>query len=227
MRQRLAVMAATGAVAAALAGCSGGASPGTHPTPPAPTTSGEKQNTPTATPPSGAPPVRVTPSGKPKPPPGKPTRVGGLVLRLPGGWHVHNGPGKDSTYVTTGGCDKAALTCPGFRVMSTAQIKRGNELRPYKPGKPFYPATDVQPCPANKKLGQKLPGRPKTSGYGAVGDKQAVYYQWTVSCATKKKSQVKSIFYQWEWYLPQSRMLIVDQWSTGDLGAILKWAKFR
>lgn len=235
MRQRLAVVAATGLVAAALGGCSGGSpqSPQAEPTaaasPGTPGQSASPSASPTAEPPSGSPPVLVTPSDKPKPPPGKPTKVGALVLRLPSGWHVHSGPGKDSDYVTTGSCDRAALSCPGFRVMGPAQIKNGHEGKPYNPGSPFYPATDVQPCPANKKLGQKLPNTPKRSGYGQIGERRAVYYQWTISCVTRggKKHEVKSIFYQWEWYLPQSKLLIVDQWSTSSLGAILKWAKFR
>jgi len=228
MRKRHVVVAATGLVAAAaLAGCSGGAqTPQAGSTPGA--NDGSVQSTkPTAKPPSGDPPVLVKPT-KSKSPEGKPTHVGALTLRLPKGWHVHAGPGKDSAYVTTGGCDSASLRCPGFRVMGAAQIKNGHEGKPYKTGSPFYPATDAQPCPANPKYVQKLPGRPKSSGYGNVGDRKAVYYQWTISCVTKgKKPKVKSIFYQWEWYLPQSKLLIVDQWSTSTLGRILKDAKFR
>ena len=228
MRRPLVALAAAGLVAAALAGCSGGGSQGAQARPTATPGDGASQPaaSPTATPPSAGPPVRVTPSGKPKPPPGKPTKVNGLILRLPRGWHVHSGPGKDSAYVTTGRCDRAALNCPGFRVMGPGQIKHGDRGHAYRKGRPFYPATGAQPCPADKRLEQQLPRRPKRSGYGAIGNRQAVYYQWTISCATKKKHKVESIFYQWEWYLPQSKLLVVDQWSTSDLGRILKWAKF-
>jgi len=225
MRQRTVAVAATALVAAALvAGCSGG-TPQAAPKPGA-TDSGAVQSKPT--PPSGDPPVLVKPTGdKEKPPPGKPTKVGGLVLRLPKGWHAHRGPGKDSDYVSTSGCDRATLNCPGFRVMGAAQVDNGNRGKPYRSGSPFYPAKGAQPCPANAKLEQKLPGGPKASGYGQVGDRKAVYHEWTISCVTKgKKPKVKSIFYQWEWYLPQSKLLIVDQWSTTTLGTILKWAKF-
>ena len=227
-RRHHVVVAATGLVAAAaLAGCSAGArTPQAGPTRAAGDTG--QSTSPTATPPSGDPPVLVTPSEKPKKPEGKPTKVGALLLRLPKGWHAHSGPGKDSDYVTTGGCDSASLRCPGFRVMGPAQIKKGHKGKPYKPGTPFFPSKDDLSCPASAKLVQKLPGDPKSSGYGQVGDRKAVYYQWTVSCVTKgKKPKAKSIFYQWEWYLPQSKLLIVDQWSTSSLGTILKWAKFR
>lgn len=228
MRRPLVVLAAAGLVAAVLAGCSGGGSPGAQNRPTATSGGGASQDTasPTATPPSAGPPVRVTPSDTPKPPPGKPTRVNGLILRLPHGWHVHQGPGKDSAYVTTGSCDRASLRCPGFRVVGSGQIDHGDRRHPYTKGRPFYPVKGAQTCPADKTLKQKLPRRPKSSGYGAIGKRQAVYYQWTISCVTKKKQKVKSIFYQWEWYLPQSKLLVIDQWSTSDLGRILKWAKF-
>lgn len=230
MRKRHVVVAATGLVAVALTGCSAGSSSDPQAQPSAGSSSDTGQPgssaSPTAKPPRGDPPVRVTPTGKPKPPKGKPTNVGGVVLRLPKGWHAHSGPGKDSRYVTTGSCDRASLRCPGFRVMGAAQIKKGNEGKTYKPGSPFYPARDTQRCPASTKLAQKLPDHPKASGYGQVGKRRAVYYQWTISCVTKgKKPKVKSIFYQWEWYLPESKLLIVDQWSTSSLGARLKWAK--
>lgn len=226
MGQRLTAVAATALVAAALAGCSGG-TPQAAPKPGS-TDHGSVHNAPTATPPKGDPPVLVTPTeDKEKPPPGKPTKVGALVLRLPKGWHTHSGPGKASDYVTTSGCDKASLGCPGFRVMGAAQVENGNRGKPYKSGSPFYPAKGAQPCPANPKLVQKLPPGPKSSGYGLVGDHKAIYHQWTISCVTKgKKPKVRSIFYQWEWYLPQSKLLVVDQWSTTTLGKILKFAKF-
>lgn len=214
----LTAVATTALAAAALAGCG---TPQVAPTP------GSAHNAPTATPPKGGPPVLVTPAEDKGRPPGKPTKVGALVLRLPKGWHAHSGPGKDSDYVSTNGCDKASLGCPGFRVMGAAQIKNGNRGKPYRSGSPFYPAQGAEPCPANPKLVQKLPPAPKSSGYGLIGDHKAIYHQWTISCVTKgKKPKVKSIFYQWEWYLPESKMLVVDQWSTTTLGKILKWAKF-
>lgn len=229
MRQRPIAVAATAlVVVAALAGCSGGTTPPQAAPTPGTTDSGSVRHAPTATPPKGDPPQLVKPTAsKEKPPPGKPTKVGALVLRLPNGWHPHAGPGKDSDYVSTSGCGKASLGCPGFRVMGAAQIKNGDRGKPYKSGSPFYPAKGAQACPANPKLVQKLPPGPKSSGYGQIGDHKAVYHQFTISCVTKgKKPKVKSIFYQWEWYLPESKLLVVDQWSTTTLGTILKWAKF-
>jgi len=225
MRHPRVLMAATGLVAVLLAGCSGtgGSEPqsGVTPTPGGATTAA-----PNTSPPSADPPVRVTRSKdqKRKPPPGKLQRVGRLKLHLPKGWKVLDGPGEDSHYVATGPCKKASVRCHGFRVLGPAQIAHGNRGHAYKRGHPFYPARGTRPCPENPRLHQRLPHNPKTSGYAAVGDKQAVYYQWTIACVNKKK-KVKSIFYQWEWYLPTSKILIVDQWSTASLGDILKWAK--
>ncbi len=156
----------------------------------------------------------------------------GLTLTIPKSWKVYK-VNKDWVRVVTGPCATLGTDefgfrdsgCHSFWVMGPKAIKVGHELfRPYTPDGPFYPATDVGPCPFDKDLwlGQmKLAGK----GLRQVGPGHKAYYRdWAAVCVSQSGGKVKGHFNQREWFLPKSKILFIDQWNTPGLNTILKHA---
>ncbi|MBE3013636.1 hypothetical protein IL992_31315 [Microbispora sp. NEAU-D428] len=153
----------------------------------------------------------------------------GLTLRIPSSWKVDDSR-KDWVRVITGSCPTKGTDTYGFRdsgchsfwVMGPGAIKIGHELfQKYTPDGPFYPATDVGPCPVRKNLyihRTKLAEK----GLRQVGPGHKAYYRdWAGTCGTMTSGKVKARFNQREWYLPTSKILVIDQWSTPGLSTIL------
>jgi hypothetical protein len=150
---------------------------------------------------------------------------GGLTLHLPGGWKAY-GKG-DWIRVVTGRCatPSAGFGTPGcdsFWVLGPAAIKVGQELfRPYTGKQPFYPATDVQRCPHDGASGQRLYGA-RVTGLRQVGPgHRAAYREWRASCVSYANGKPKSAYTQREWFLPTTRVLVLDQWNTPGLAGVL------
>ncbi|WP_182886531.1 hypothetical protein [Microbispora sp. H10885] len=159
----------------------------------------------------------------------------GLTLTIPASWRV-DAVRTDWTRVITGSCPTRGTADYGFRdsgchsfwVLGPKAIKIGHELfNAYTPDGPFYPATDVGPCPVRKNLyiGQtKLVAK----GLRQVGPGHKAYYRdWAGPCVTMTKFKVKAHFHQREWFLPTSKILVVDQWNTPGLDGILRKATWR
>lgn len=158
---------------------------------------------------------------------------GGLTLRLPAEWRVYE-VRSDWTRVVTGRCAKPkgsyfAPGCDGFWILGPKAIKVGHEsFNPYTGKTPFYPATDVQLCPADRKWGLSFASaKPRVEGLRQVGPgHKAAYREWAVVCRSTT-GKVKSRLTQREWYLPQTRILVVDQWNTPGLSGVLARARWR
>ncbi|MEV4178356.1 hypothetical protein [Nonomuraea sp. NPDC049709] len=154
----------------------------------------------------------------------------GLTLYIPIQWKVY-GTGTDAVQVVTGKCGKAqgwgTPECDAFYVFGPKYIKQGAEgFNPYTGKRPFYTATDVQPCPFNRKW-YELIGPKVTRGLRQVGPgHKAAYNAWKSTCVSYSDAgtKVRTRFTQREWYLPQSRILVVDQWNTPGLADTLKHA---
>ncbi len=151
----------------------------------------------------------------------------GLTLEIPGSWRVYGTA--DRVQVVTGACARPNRgyfqpKCDSFWVMGPKAIKIGSEgFGPYRPDQgPYYPASDVQRCPTDPKYGQVI-GKAIVVGYRNVGVAHKAHYRvWPGRCVSYSSAEQKSTFKQREWYLPQSKILIVDQWATPGLSAILK-----
>ncbi|WP_345580534.1 hypothetical protein [Nonomuraea rosea] len=162
--------------------------------------------------------------------PAQPLKLrGGLTLYLPIRWKVYR-VGSDWIRVVTGKCAKpekgyGTPECDSFWVLGPKAIKQGNELfRPYDGEEPFYPATDVQLCPHNRKWGQVV-GAARSKGLRQVGPgHKAAYREWKATCVSYSGGGVKSRYVQREWYLPTTKILVVDQWNTPGLADALKHA---
>ncbi|GAA2588410.1 serine/threonine-protein kinase [Actinomadura fulvescens] len=121
--------------------------------------------------------------------------------------------------------------CPSFAVI-VMPFRNDGELGwdTFKITSTFAPDTEAaHVCPPRADLygvgGQKLVKR----GLAPVGGRQAEYREWQIRCAKiiprYEKSNVS--FVHRLWYLPQSKVLIVDEWNTPNLGAILEKAVWR
>ncbi|MFF5244522.1 hypothetical protein ACFY3V_09600 [Streptosporangium sp. NPDC000095] len=152
---------------------------------------------------------------------------GGLTLRIPDSWWVSGTA--DQLRVVTGACARPKggyfqPKCKSFWVMGPKALKSGGEgFRRYDPTQgPYYPASDVAPCATNPKYGQVI-GKAIAVGYRNIGVAHKAHYRvWPGRCVTYSGGEQKSTFKQREWYLPQSKILIIDQWATPGLATILK-----
>ncbi|MBB5965251.1 hypothetical protein [Planomonospora venezuelensis] len=153
----------------------------------------------------------------------------GMNLKVPSGWQVHRDG--DWMLVQTGKCETPAYfapKCQGFWVLGPKAIKYGDEgFDPYTGEQPFYPASDVQRCPFNGRYGQVL-GKPTALGLRQVGrGHKAKYVSWFGRCVKDGNGEQTATFDQREWFLPASKILVVDVWRTPGLPNILKNATWR
>ncbi|UBU12814.1 hypothetical protein [Nonomuraea gerenzanensis] len=160
--------------------------------------------------------------------PAQPLTFRGMTLYVPIQWVVHRFGG-DVVQVVTGKCGKpqgwSTPECDAFYLLGPSYIKIGAEgFGPYTGKRPFYPSSDAQPCPFNDKWGEVI--GPKVSrGLRQVGPgHKAAYNSWQATCVSYSSGKVHKRFTQREWYLPKSKILVVDQWSTPGLTDTLKHA---
>lgn len=155
----------------------------------------------------------------------------GLTLNLPSSWTVY-GKGTDWVHVVTGSCTRPTggynSACDQFWILGPKAIELGHEVfNPYTPDQPYYPATDVQPCPLNRRWGQ-APGPLADDGLRQVGPGHKAYYRdWNFGCVSYSSGKKKASYHQREWFLPKSKILVVDQWSTPGLAKVLKNATWQ
>ncbi|MBO3744492.1 hypothetical protein J5X84_00335 [Streptosporangiaceae bacterium NEAU-GS5] len=151
---------------------------------------------------------------------------GGLTLHIPVKWNVYL-TAKDWTQVVTGKCDYSGRyfgpPCRSFWILGPKALKAGTEGFAYTPAHAFYPANDVEPCPTSRKLYQHIDNA-ATKGLRPVGKGHKAYYRDYVARCTTAGGETKTYFSQREWYLPKTKILVVDQWATDNLDVILKHA---
>jgi hypothetical protein len=202
---------------------------------------------PSATPAHGAnPPGSATPPASATAPASSPTspgsgpagtitlRLGPLILHVPASWHISYRDAQGGYTVTTGACAGDAyldpLSCPGFNLIAGATPTAdapGIGAQTYMPGRfPWNPSTGVLPCPGKTSGLQTTPSQPLSNGYAPVtAGRTADYTTWEIGCdVTSVHGPPAFYFQQRDWYLPESEILVVDQWSTPGLAQILATA---
>jgi hypothetical protein len=163
--------------------------------------------------------------------PAQPLKFRGMTIYIPIEWVAHRF--NDGVAVVTGKCGKKpdgwrTPECDAFYVLGPSWIKHGAEgFGPYTGKRPFYTSSDVQPCPFNDKWGVNIT-EDGTKGLRQVGEgHKAAYRAWKATCSSYSSAKVYRQFVQREWYLPKSRILIVDQWNTPGLSDALKYADWK
>ncbi|GAA2858549.1 hypothetical protein GCM10010517_17010 [Streptosporangium fragile] len=152
----------------------------------------------------------------------------GMNLQIPSTWKVHRDG--DQVVVATGACPEASYfinkkPCKGFWLFGPEAIKRGDEsFGAYTGKKPFYPSTGVQYCPFNSKSEQHL-GKATARGLRQVGPaRKAKYTAWAGTCEDPTGNRRTATYTQREWFLPGSKILVVDLWNHKSLPDLLKRA---
>ncbi|WP_207709856.1 serine/threonine-protein kinase [Actinomadura macrotermitis] len=122
--------------------------------------------------------------------------------------------------------------CAGFAVLGNDWIRpsENRSIQSYDPKYPFIPGTDPShvcpPAPAKYHQLAVTPGseyKRLKNELRPVGAHQAQYFEWRLVCADNQNRPAVS-FVQRLWYLPDSKILIVDEWNTPGLDEILKKA---
>ena len=154
----------------------------------------------------------------------------GLVLRP--GWTVKTG--ETGTQIVTQPCAKPSpgyftSGCDGFWIMGPTQINSGaNGFGSYRPGRMYYPASDVEPCPTFPDAWISEPKSATISEKRPVGGRLASYSEYAVECTDMASPQkVISGYTEREWYLPEKQTLIIDAYSTSELPDVLTKAVWR
>ena len=201
---------------------------------------------PTATPPasatsspgtSGPPAATTSPGGTTSPGHGPGTtalQVGPLILRVPAAWHVtyHDAQG-DYTVSTTScaGDDligaEGGSACPSFSLIENAGTSGEPAGTGYRPGSVYTRSTGATGCPARPTTGwfRDIPATPYSSGYAPVtAARTADYTVWQVGCLPDDRPPPAFYFQQRDWYLPDSDILIIDEYATPGLAQILATA---
>lgn len=163
--------------------------------------------------------------------PTKDLQVGALTVRIPQSWNaVRNsaGDGAEWHVLTGGSCPQEgypeADTCRGWWIFEADEIALGDEGRPYTPDRPFYPRTDSVPCPTDPESFQTTPRTARVQGFTDVGSHKAHYREWQITCISPAGGAKTGGFVQRVVYLPDSRLLLVDNWQTTGLIARLRGA---
>jgi hypothetical protein len=152
-----------------------------------------------------------------------------MTIRLRPGWRATRDAADRVTVASGAACRRSlgGVDCPGFLLLGPSQIAIGHELGPYRPERVWHPGAGVEGCPADRDgLVEQTPARPRTAGFAKVGSRRAVYRVWVVPCLDATTLKPEGSYRQRVWYLPSSRILVVDEWSTPGLAGVLAAATF-
>lgn len=152
-----------------------------------------------------------------------------MTIRLLPGWRATHDAADRVTVASGGACRRSVggVDCPGFLLLGPSQIAIAHELGPYRPERVWHPGTGVEGCPVDRDgLVEQTPTRPRTAGFAKVGTKRAVYRAWVVPCLDAGTLKPETSYRQRVWYLPSSRILVVDEWWTPGLAGVLAAATF-
>jgi hypothetical protein len=252
-RRRRRRAAATVALAVAIVAGGGGAAyalsqpghPGGAPNPPVATGTPRPSATPrhTVAPPTTTPGTSPPGTGATSPPAGTTTlQLGNIVMQVPDTWRVTFSDGQGGYTVSTGSCaadfldgGMAGSPCPSFSVianMGPVKPPAPNE-HSYDPPGPYITSTGVVGCPGKPDTGTGawLRNGSQTlvyEGFAPVTTtKTADYDVWQYGCRQLGAKTLGFYFQQRDWYLPVSRILIVDEYSIPALPQVLATATWR
>ncbi|MEV0584304.1 hypothetical protein [Nonomuraea sp. NPDC050310] len=150
----------------------------------------------------------------------KPLTFRGMTLQIPKTWKV----AKDvwGLHVKTGRCDRRAAECRGFHLVGPEGISYGRHGNPYRPDAQYHPGNGLSACLPDKRYVEDFPGKLLESGLRPAGaGRKAAYSVWRVGCSTQTGKWTSLSYRERVWYLPTSKILVFDQWSTAGLGSIL------
>ncbi|MFI6455546.1 hypothetical protein ACIBF6_28760 [Streptosporangium amethystogenes] len=154
----------------------------------------------------------------------KPLSFRGMNLKIPATWKVYDYT--DRVLVATGSCkipEPFAPNCRGFWLYGPKVIAYGAEGRRYTGEKPFVPASGAPAgCPFEYGSIQVI-GKATSTGLRQAGrGHKAKYTAWAGRCVKQKSGRQTESFTQREWFLPESKIVVVDVWGDQKLSGLLK-----
>ena len=173
----------------------------------------------------------ASPSASPS---GKRLDLGGFTITVPTSWRLTRTRSPLERYEIRlpGRCLPTLYTgdlCPNIKVLDRRWIDppEDAEIQGYEPGYAWHPGTDPShDCPPRPKLPMALGDRLLKRGFAKVGGRTAEYREWRMRCGDVPTGTSNVHFVQRLWYLPTSRILIVDEWNTPGLAQILARAQW-
>ncbi|MGV9303982.1 hypothetical protein [Nonomuraea sp. NPDC003727] len=152
----------------------------------------------------------------------------GATITLPASWKVEKAD-SGAVHVITGSCSRRATECQGFWLMGPQYIRYATEGNPFRVDEPYHPSSGVMECVRDRRYySSPMPVKPQVSELRPVGAGHKAYYrQWKITCHTPSGKPTSVTYPQRIWYLPASKILVVDQWSTPGLNAALTRAVWR
>jgi hypothetical protein len=183
----------------------------------------------TTAPPTTAPPTTVAAATTTQA--GKTYSIRGMTITLRPEWTAEVDVDEGANVTTGRPCVHSKLLgndlCPAFQVFGPDGIAHGYEEGPYKLAQPWHPGTDVSPCLTAPDDGLEGSQTLVKGGFAKVGTKTANYREWRVTCmANSGNKPVGTPYVQRIWYLPKSKILVVDEWSTRGLDDALADARW-
>jgi hypothetical protein len=166
------------------------------------------------------------------PPSGTKTlRVGQLILQVPDAWRITYSDSQGDYTVSTGDCagdplggGQGGSSCAAFSLISDAGPTSGPAptTKTYDLDASYTTSTGVTGCPDEPYEWLRVgTDKPYYSGYAPVTtSKTADYTVWQFSCRSVG-GKSGAAFQQRDWYLPMSKILIVDEYSIPGLSEVL------
>ncbi|WP_207401246.1 hypothetical protein, partial [Actinomadura roseirufa] len=168
-------------------------------------------------------------------------------------YHPTGGAGRDRPgdgyYVATsatcagqdrfGGARPSASECKGFFVLGPSFIDDpssyiANGYRGSDTYASLFSQDEGMSCPGHEKLravGVRYGARLTANRLAGIGPRNAEYREWSVPCYTRgapegygPTDRTRFSYTERLWYLPTSKVLVVDLWNTPGLERILKAA---
>lgn len=137
----------------------------------------------------------------------------------------------DEVVVTTGACRRPeafAANCRSFWVLGPKKftgVPVGGGSFTYTGKYQWYPFSAPVPCPFDSTTGWNPGDKAGSRGLFQIGrGHKAKYAAWPNECVTNNGAHRTKSFTAREWFLPSSKILIIDVWATPGLAGVLKGA---
>jgi hypothetical protein len=163
-------------------------------------------------------------------------RFRGMTITMATKWKVADTRSGEVEVRDGRACARFKLTgeklCPGFSLIGPKGIATAHEQSPYKPELPYHPGTDVGPCLTEPNFAWEGPSRLAAQRFVKVGGHTAIYREWRYRCYRDRSHPtpdrpLRLSYTQRIWYLPKSKILVLDEWSTPGLRETLAAATWR
>ena len=112
------------------------------------------------------------------------------------------------------------LDCPHVEIGGPGRIATGRGQQPLTEDDRYYPGGGMEMC--EDALGASGSPPQEVQSLAPVGERMAYYRVWSIPCLTSIAPDEQSAYYEQRyWLLPESEIIVVDNFRTGGLAEIL------